>query len=302
MTASVDICMITYNQKDYVGRAIESILQQTYPHFHLIICDDHSTDGTAEICENYQRRFPDKISFFPNSRNVGMMPNFINCLLTAKSDYVAICEGDDYWTNSEKLQLQVNFLDSHPDYIMSFHNADVINDTGDKIIRKFYHYRKDTYEGEELLLRWIIPTASVLFRNILQEPLPDYFQNSTHGDLALFLFLAQFGKIGCIDKTMSAYRINEQSVTLSHFKGIDHNERHIEQCKEMITFFYPRYNKLLKTRISDYLCSTAYLYACDKKKNRALFCLKKAIESDWLIGFKKIKYFTGTIIRLVFPL
>jgi glycosyltransferase involved in cell wall biosynthesis len=299
MIVAVDVCMITYNQALFVKQAISSVLEQTYSNWHLIICDDHSTDGTVEICKEFQNNFPDKISFYPNPVNVGMISNFIRCLKTSTSQYIAICEGDDQWTDPEKLQLQIDFLETHPDYVLSFHNADVINSDGSLIIRKFNHYVKDTFQGEDLLRQWLMPTASVVFRNLLNNPLPLYFINSTHGDLALFLFLAQYGKIGYIDRTMSLYRKNEQSVTMARFKGKAHHEKHIVQCREMLTFFKPRYKKLLQTRIAEDLCSLAYLYAREGNSEKALLCLRQAITSDWLVCLKRIKYFAGTIILLL---
>jgi glycosyltransferase involved in cell wall biosynthesis len=301
-TPLLSVCLITYNHVKYIKTAIESVLMQKVRFkFELIIADDFSTDGTREILFDYQKKYPEFITLILQPQNVGASQNWINLITHPKAKYIAYFEGDDYWTDTEKLQLQVDFLEANPGYSLSFHNADVINADGKKTIRKFNHYKKDTYEGEDLLRHWLIPTASVVFRNVLEKPLPKYIQNSTHGDLALFLYLAQFGKIGCINKTMSVYRINEQSITKSRFKGIDHNEKHIEQCQEMIVFFNPRYKKILTRRISEYLCSTAYLYAREKNKEKALFCLRHAIKNSWIICLKRIKYFAGTIIILFNP-
>ena len=262
---TVDICMISYNQKAFVTKAIQGVLNQTYRDFHLIICDDASVDGTKEICEEFQYEYPDKISFYAGEKNVGMMQNFLRCLTIATSKYIAICEGDDYWTDPEKLQRQIDMLEAQPEVVLSFHNADVINANGSETIRKFNKCSERTYEGEEILKHWLIPTASVVFRNVLENPLPEFFLKSTHGDLSLFLFLSKFGSFGYIDRTMSIYRLNAQSVTGSRFKGIKHNEKHISQCVLMIDYFNPRYKALLNARITEYLCSNAYLYAREKK-------------------------------------
>lgn len=292
--------MITYNQAAFVKKAIQSILDQSYRKFNLIICDDASVDGTVEMCAEFQKNYPDKISFFPSDTNIGMMPNFIRCLLKAKSEMIAICEGDDYWTDPEKLQVQVDYLDSNSGQVLCFHNADVVNSDGSSILRKFNTYHKDTYRGEDLLHQWLVPTASVLFRNVLESTLPVFFNKSTHGDLALFLYLSRFGSFGYIDRTMSAYRINEQSVTMSGFKGIAHNEAHIGQCHEMLEYFSPQFCKQLKRRIAGYYCSTAYLYIREKNRVNAWAYLKSALRMSPIACLIGIRYFSGTLFYLAF--
>jgi len=299
---SVVICIITYKHAAFVKKAIQSILDQSYRNFNLIICDDASVDGTVAVCADFQKNYPDKITFFPSDTNIGMMPNFIRCLLKAKAEMIAICEGDDYWTDPEKLQMQVDHLDSNAEQVLCFHNADVVNSDDTCILRKFSTYQRDTYRGEDLLHQWLIPTASVLFRNVLKPTLPVFFNKSTHGDLALFLYLSQFGTLGFIDRTMSAYRINDQSVTMSGFKGIAHNEAHIAQCREMMEYFNPRFKKLLKRRIAEYSCSTAYLYIRDNNRVKAWAYLRSAARMSPITCIKGVKYFLGTLFYLVFPI
>src|ERR1700690_2758382 len=107
----VSVKMITYNHAPYITRAIEGVLQQktTFP-FELIIGEDCSTDGTREIVFAYQKKYPDIIRVITSDKNVGMNINGLRTIKAGKGKYIALCEGDDYWHNPEKLQKKVDFL------------------------------------------------------------------------------------------------------------------------------------------------------------------------------------------------
>ena len=116
----VIVQMITYNHAPFIRQAIDSIMmQETDFPFQLLICDDRSTDRTGEICRELADRYGDRIRLVINETNLGMAGNAYQIIrMTTESGvpYVAACEGDDYWTDSRKLQKQVDFLDRHPDY------------------------------------------------------------------------------------------------------------------------------------------------------------------------------------------
>lgn len=114
MKASV--CLLTYNQEEYISQAIEGILQQkTNFNFELVIGEDHSSDGTERICKQYADKYPDIIRLKSNISNFGLLKNFVNTVASCEGKYIAYCEGDDYWTNSFKLQKQVEILESDPE-------------------------------------------------------------------------------------------------------------------------------------------------------------------------------------------
>ena len=125
----VSVCMITYNHASFVREAIEGVLsQKTHFKFELIISDDVSSDNTREICESYQRDYPEIIRLVFREQNLGICKNFYQTLSLAKGQYVAVCEGDDYWTDPYKLQKQIDYLSVHPSAIMLYHNAVVDTD------------------------------------------------------------------------------------------------------------------------------------------------------------------------------
>jgi glycosyltransferase involved in cell wall biosynthesis len=112
----VSVHMITYNHAPYIAKAIECVLaQKTSFPFELVIGEDCSTDGTREIVLDYAGRFPEKIRVITSDRNVGMQENSNRVNAALRGKYIAWCEGDDYWHSEGKLQLQVDYLESHPD-------------------------------------------------------------------------------------------------------------------------------------------------------------------------------------------
>ena len=117
----VSVCMVTYNQKKYIAQAIDSVLmQKTNFKFELVIGDDASTDGTTDIVRQYAQKYPDIIRPILHEENVGPGKNSISIYETVKTEYVAVCDGDDYWTDEYKLQKQVDFLDKNPDFNVVF--------------------------------------------------------------------------------------------------------------------------------------------------------------------------------------
>lgn len=118
----VSIVCITYNHEPYLRQALDGFLMQrtTFP-VEIILAEDCSTDGTRAICEEYAKRYPDKIRYIWSETNVGAVANERRAIEAASGKYLAFCEGDDYWTDADKLQLQVDWLETHPDYSVCWH-------------------------------------------------------------------------------------------------------------------------------------------------------------------------------------
>ena len=152
----VSVCMITYGHEKYVRQSIESILmQKTDFDFELIISNDCSPDNTDQVIKdmiNHHKRSK-LIKYVNQEENLGMYDNFMFTINSAKSKYIAFCEGDDYWTDPMKLQKQVDFLESHPEFEVCFTNINIINDQGDVI--KDQHIpsqRRSVFEHKETFL------------------------------------------------------------------------------------------------------------------------------------------------------
>ncbi len=205
----VSICTITYNHEKYIVDALDSFLmQETDFPFEILIDEDCSLDGTANIIRIYIKKFPNIISAKLRDENLGGMINSIENHKKAKGKYLAFCEGDDYWTDPFKLQKQVDFLESHEEYNMVFHNAELQHHTENGVtIEPFNLEQKNRdYTADEILGTWSVATASVLCRN---EGQYRYIEDNLWfpvGDTPYYIKCASLGKLYYMSEQMSVYR------------------------------------------------------------------------------------------------
>lgn len=201
----LSVVSITYNQESFVKDAVEGFLKQkvNFP-WEIIIADDASTDKTAQIIKEYSEKNPGLIKPILRTKNVGVLDNLYDALRTAKGEYIAICEGDDYWTDENKLQKQVDFLEQNAEYSMCFHSVKVVYENKEKKDAVYPDTtKKRNFDIFELLKNNFIQTNSVVYRKQDYGNLPE---NIMPIDWYLHLYHAQFGKIGFINETMSVYR------------------------------------------------------------------------------------------------
>ena len=217
----VSVCIQTYNHKPFIAQALDSVLmQETGFDYEIILGEDESQDGTRAMCIEYARRYPDRIRLFLRSRKdviyINGRPtgrfNFVENLKAARGEYIALLEGDDYWTDPHKLQKQVDFLDSHPEYPICFHPVFWLEQDTSMMHLTYYGAPgiKEYYTLDDLLeYSNFIPTASVVFRNFIVKEYPDWFYQAPIGDYPLHILnLCYSGceKIGFIDEPMAVYR------------------------------------------------------------------------------------------------
>jgi glycosyltransferase involved in cell wall biosynthesis len=214
----VSVAIITYNQKQFLGQAIESALnQETDFEYEILVGDDLSTDGTRELILDYQEKYPDKVKAVLHPRNLGQNGfwNTVETLKLAKGKYIAPMDGDDYWTDSSKLQLLADHLDQNPHQSACFHNALITHDDGTPSYILNTPDQKaevtlDDLIGEDEV--WFIATSAVLFKGDLMY-YPDWFKKSSSGDIPRYIVLAKQGPIGYIPRVMSVYRKNSGGVS-----------------------------------------------------------------------------------------
>lgn len=115
----VSVCIITYNQQEIIGNVLDYILSQEVDFdYEVVVGEDCSKDNTDIVCKEYKKAHPDKINLILNEKNLGLIENFKNTISQCTGKYIAICAGDDFWINPQKLQKQVSFLEKHPDFSM----------------------------------------------------------------------------------------------------------------------------------------------------------------------------------------
>ena len=211
----VSVFMMTYNHAPYIQQALESVLaQQTDFSVEIIIGEDCSTDGTREIVAEFAQRYPNQINALLHETNVGASRNQLLVLKACNGKYIAMLEGDDYWTDSLKLQKQVDFLDANPDYAVSTHNVAVVSEDKSYGNAKKLFYSEmpfDTLTLEELAKGNTLPTVSCVYRNHFTAGpaptgFPDWLGKVKVGDFCLHLLAARFGKIKYFHEVMGAYR------------------------------------------------------------------------------------------------
>lgn len=220
----VSICFITYNQEKYVRQALDGFLmQKTNFEFEILVHDDASTDRTASILKEYEQKKPGVFSIIYRKENQfskgkrNMITRYL--LPKARGTYVALCEGDDYWTDPNKLQRQVDFLDEHPEYALCFHPVKVVYENHEEPDSLFpEHTDASKFNLDNLLQSNFIPTNAVLFRKQDYKSIP---KTVIPGDWYLDLFHAQFGNIGFLPKTMAVYRRHAGGVWWSSYKDND---------------------------------------------------------------------------------
>ena len=226
----VSVSLLTYNHERYIAQAIEGVLAQRGVDFELVISEDHSTDGTRAIVENYAARHPDRIRVLPSPHNVGMTRAFARGIEAARGAYVALLDGDDYWTSPDKLRVQADFLDARPACAICFHNVTVVYEDGSSESHPFHmleprHYLSRATPKPVSTLADIAPgnfmqTCSVMFRRGLFGAFPEWFDRLAVADWPLHVLNAEHGDIGYIDEIMAVYRVHAGGVwsgSLSRF-------------------------------------------------------------------------------------
>ncbi len=209
----VSVLMLAYNQLQYIDDAIRSVvLQQTNFDYELIIGDDGSTDGTMARCREWQQRYPNCIRVLDHRENVGLARNFVRTYNQANGKYIAICEADDFWTDRHKLQIQVDFLDSHPEYAMCFHRVvNYYQTDGSKSLSN--GGQKPVMTINDVALCNYITNVSVCYRGGRDLiPLPAWMDQVTSYDLVMHLLSLQHGKVYYMRRVMAVYRKLETSI------------------------------------------------------------------------------------------
>lgn len=200
--------MLAYNQVKFIAQAIESVLmQQVDFDYEIVIGEDFSTDGTRALVADYQQRYPDKFRALLHEKNLGARENGMQTLTACRGQYMAVLEGDDYWNDPLKLQKQVEFLEAHPECSMVFTAAKTLhgNELRDwdppPVI-------SNTYSLNDILERNFICTPTVMYRNGIQDYLPDWFQKMQIGDWPLHILHALHGEIGYLHEPTVVYRVH----------------------------------------------------------------------------------------------
>ena len=210
MKIRVSVATTTYNHASFIAQAIDSVLMQdTNFACEQVIGEDRSTDGTRDVVLAYQNQYPDRIRVLAHEKNIGARSNFLQTLAACRGEYVALLEGDDYWTSPHKLQRQVDFLQGCPECSICFHKVDTRYEDGIEPPRKTRLLpTRAIYSLDDLLEHNFIPTCSALYRNGLFGEPPAWIGSTPTGDWPLHVLNAHYGYIGYIDEAMAVHRVH----------------------------------------------------------------------------------------------
>lgn len=270
----LSVCIPAYNHGKYISQAIDSVLmQQVDFDYEILIGEDDSSDGTREIVKEYKDKYPERIRLFLNDRkNVMYIDgrptgrwNVLNLWKRAEGKYIALLDGDDYWTKADKLQKQVDFLDNHPECSICFHNATIIYEDENRSPREFCPPdQKPILNLEDIFEKNMIPSASVMFRRGLFGEFPEWYFRLSFGDWPIHILNMQYGSAGYLNEVMSVYRIHKKSMSRDRIKMTSSK---IEMYDYLNEYFNNKYERVLKR------CQMFY-----KAELRAEYC-KDALHS-----------------------
>lgn len=257
----VSVYMLVYNHEKYLRDALESVVnQQTDFAFELLVHDDASTDNSPQILREYAEKYPHIVKPIYQTENqyskqIKILQTHVLPRMTG--EYVAICEGDDYWTDPKKLQMQVDFLDAHPEYSACVHNT-TLEDMSTGQQRLMFHHEKD----EDVLVEQVLRkgsggyhTSSLMYRIQYASNRPEFFKKAKgFGDYPLAIYLALQGKIRFINRDMSHYRFGSANSWTNRSRAdakkiVSHNQSVVDMMEEVDTYTNGIYHDLIHTVI-----------------------------------------------------
>jgi glycosyltransferase involved in cell wall biosynthesis len=274
---------MTYNHEKFISKALESAeMQETNFEYEILISEDCSTDRTREIVLDFQKAHPEKIRLLLSKQNIHSNEIVVRGIQAARGQYIALLDGDDYWTSPYKLQMQVNFLDSHPECSISFHNARIFHEAEGREGRNWTPpNQKEISTLEDLWMENFIATCSTMFRRGLIGEIPKWYRDFLPmiTDWPLHILNAEHGTIGYIDEVMGVYRYHpgglysplsetqKQQWTLKFYRTMNKNLNY-------------RYNKIVKVAISKYFFEWAEEYRQRGDFGKMKDCLKVCLSGD----------------------
>ena len=223
----VSVICLTYNHESYIRQCLDGfVMQKTDFAFEAIVHDDASTDHTAEIIREYEEKYPNIIKPIYQdenqfSKNSPFLETYV--LPKLKGKYIALCEGDDYWTDPLKLQKQVEILDSNPNCTLCYHACKNIYEDGFVgLSRDFGTDVKNSYSFKDIVYKYSFQTATVMFRKelIFTDLLRGLFSvGFSFGDNLLYMAAAHYGDVIGLTEEMSVYRRVNNGLSVAIHKG-----------------------------------------------------------------------------------
>ena len=241
----VTICVVTYNQEQWIRQTLDSIMaQQTDYSFEVIIGEDHGTDGTRSICQEYANRY-ENVTLLPLVENLGVTANWIRCVQAGKGKYIMTCAGDDWWHNPKKIQLQVDFMETHPDCVVCHTDIDEYNELMYVKVRNYKQthglvppegkIQKEILSGKDHISAVTMCIRRVTFEKYVPS---DEFAHRRfpREDWPTLLVMSAYGDVCYLPVSTATYRVGQESITrTSDYEKIICRA---QKDKEMVQYMY----------------------------------------------------------------
>lgn len=279
----VSVAVTTYNMEQYVAEMLDSILMQktTFP-FEIIISDDGSEDCTCEIVESYRLKH-DNIRLI-NTGHIGKMPNFIRSLQESHGKYVALCDGDDYWIDENKLQMQFDFMESHPDFSACWTNSWVLDvEKNERKIAKKHVWDEATTEGllshrdDDNIQMSPGHTSAYFYRNGLVHEYPQWMYGDVMTDFPLYMLLSRYGKAKFINIPMTVYRQRLDGVSSKGWNYVKSIRKCLFVYANVNKDFNYKYKSIISPILGDYYWNLGKYIFKNVSKLKAVPILVKAL-------------------------
>lgn len=280
----VNVVMVTYNQDKYISQAIESALEQKCDFkFRIIISDDCSTDTTADICYSYQEKYPDKILFRRNKSNLGLVRNYQKAFSLCTAKYIAILEGDDYWTDTYKLNKQVDILEKDDQVGLVNTNCHREYENGELKNTITQIKAESGYVFDTLIKRNFISSVTVCFRKALFDKHIDFDEYVKYEpatiDYSLWTEISYYSKVIYLEESTAVYRVLSNSI--SNTNVFEKREHYINRGRVIKKYIARKYASEILTekkidniydlalvnvaiKLNEYSCANKYLRILSK--------------------------------------
>jgi glycosyltransferase involved in cell wall biosynthesis len=276
----VSVIMLTYKHETFLRQAIEGVLMQNINfEVELLVADDCSPDNTERLVDEISQNSPNGklIKYIRQVENIGAQSNFISAYKNCTGKFIALCEGDDYWIDSSKLQKQIDFLNANTEYSICFHRVYELEKEQEPQLSTLNKSSKEgTFTIEDLAKGNFIHTPSVVFRKDLKE-LPIWFAESPAGDYPLSMLNARYGKLKYFPEPMAVYRKHAASSWSSKEEN-----KILESWVTVLNLLLPEFegktleNLLLQKAKTHYALSELYAYEgmIEESKHHLYYAVK----------------------------
>jgi glycosyltransferase involved in cell wall biosynthesis len=231
MKPLVSACIITYNQQDYIAEAIKGALMQELDEpYEIVVSDDCSTDDTPKIIRELAKS-DTRIRVIERSKNVGMHLNWLEAINACSGEFIALCEGDDYWTDNQKLAKQLAVLQSDASLSGSFTNADILEFNGQLSRNAYVELNQKKLAANDLLALHYnpVPTCTLMFRKSLFNGFPAAYYQSPFADRILHTLLILKGSYVFLNLSTATYRKNDTGL----WSGIKAKKQHQNMIRSL---------------------------------------------------------------------